>query len=112
MEMGYDSPEVPVGMLTDFHLKRCTSFFPLVHSLLEIGHSRNLLFNCAGEEILLYFVDKLKSSKETGKQEEASWADFSQRWFTLLPTTRPLSFKDFGELADHVNCIFIFCSQV
>ncbi|OIT08015.1 PREDICTED: poly [ADP-ribose] polymerase 3 [Nicotiana attenuata] len=76
MEMGYDSPEVPVGMLTDFHLKRC-------------------------EETLLHFADKLKSSKETGNQEEAIWADFSQRWFTLMPTTRPLSFKDFGELADH-----------
>ncbi|XP_060169821.1 protein ADP-ribosyltransferase PARP3-like isoform X1 [Lycium barbarum] len=76
MEMGYDSPEVPIGMVTDLHLKRC-------------------------EENLLHFVDKLKASTETGNQADAIWADFSQRWFTLMPTIRPFTFRDYGELADH-----------
>ncbi|RYR76121.1 hypothetical protein Ahy_A01g000720 isoform B [Arachis hypogaea] len=39
MEMGYDSPNLPIGMVTQLHLKRC-------------------------EEALLEFIEKVKSSKE------------------------------------------------
>ncbi|KAJ8551988.1 hypothetical protein K7X08_028431 [Anisodus acutangulus] len=81
MEMGYDSPEVPVGMVTDLHLKRC-------------------------EDTVLDFVDKLKSFTETGNQADAIWADFSQRWFTLMPTIRPFTFRDWGELADHGASVY------
>ncbi|KAF3618000.1 Poly [ADP-ribose] polymerase 3 [Capsicum annuum] len=76
VEMGYDSPEVPIGMVTDLHLKRC-------------------------EETLQQFAEKLKYSTETGIQADALWADFTQRWFTLIPTTRPFPFRDYEELADH-----------
>uniref|UniRef100_A0A1S4AKM5 Poly [ADP-ribose] polymerase n=1 Tax=Nicotiana tabacum TaxID=4097 RepID=A0A1S4AKM5_TOBAC len=76
MELGHDSPEVPIGMLTDLHLKRC-------------------------EETLLYFVEKVKSVKETGQEAEGVWYDFSQRWFTLMPSIRPFTFRDYTDLAEH-----------
>ncbi|KAL6202509.1 hypothetical protein ACLB2K_026217 [Fragaria x ananassa] len=76
MEMGLDAPDLPMGMLTDVHLKRC-------------------------EDVLQEFVEKLKSVKESGPKSEAIWSDFSQRWFTLLHSTRPFIFRNFQELADH-----------
>ncbi|KAL6506460.1 Poly [ADP-ribose] polymerase 3 [Orobanche gracilis] len=76
MEMGLDFPELPLGMVTDIHLKRC-------------------------EEVLLEFVQKLKETKQMGQKEGALWSDFSQRIFTLMPSTRPYVFRDFGNIADH-----------
>ncbi|KAI4334250.1 hypothetical protein L6164_018962 [Bauhinia variegata] len=76
MEMGYDSLDLPIGMVTNLHLKRC-------------------------EEVLLEFIEKVKSMKETGPKAEAVWADFSQRWFTLMHSTRPLIFRDYQEIAEH-----------
>ncbi|KAK1263681.1 putative poly [ADP-ribose] polymerase 3 [Acorus gramineus] len=34
MEMGVDSPELPTGMLSNFHLKRCESFSVSYQSIL------------------------------------------------------------------------------
>ncbi|KAM3398092.1 hypothetical protein P3S68_001606 [Capsicum galapagoense] len=76
MELGHDSPEIPMGMLTDFHLRRC-------------------------EEVLLHFVEKVKKMKETGHKAEGVWYEFSQIWSTLMPSTRPLTFRDYADLADH-----------
>ncbi|XP_028756844.1 protein ADP-ribosyltransferase PARP3-like [Neltuma alba] len=76
MEMAYDSPDLPVGMVTNLHLKRC-------------------------EEVLLEFIEKVKSMKEGGPKAEAVWSDFSQRWFTLMHSTRPFNFRDYQEIADH-----------
>ncbi|KAJ1440675.1 WGR domain [Sesbania bispinosa] len=76
MEMGYDSPDLPIGMVTNLHLKRC-------------------------EEVLLEFIEKVKSLKETGPKAEAVWSDFSQRWFTLMHSTRPFIFRDYQEIAEH-----------
>ncbi|CAK8576374.1 unnamed protein product [Lathyrus sativus] len=76
MEMGYDSPDLPIGMVTNLHLKRC-------------------------EEVLLEFIEKVKSLKETGPKADAIWSDFSQRWFTLMHSTRPFIFRDYQEIADH-----------
>ncbi|XP_060197046.1 protein ADP-ribosyltransferase PARP3-like isoform X3 [Lycium barbarum] len=76
MELGHDSPEIPTGMLTDLHLRRC-------------------------EEIILHFVEKVKTMKETGQAAEGVWYEFSQRWFTLLPSTRPFTFRDYADLAEH-----------
>uniref|UniRef100_A0A2N9ITZ2 Poly [ADP-ribose] polymerase n=1 Tax=Fagus sylvatica TaxID=28930 RepID=A0A2N9ITZ2_FAGSY len=76
MEIGHDPPDLPIGMVTDVHLKRC-------------------------EEVLLEFIEKVKSMKETGQKAEAVWSDFSQRWFTLMHSTRPFIFRDFQEIADH-----------
>lgn len=56
-----------------------------------------------GEEVLLEFVEKVKTTKETGQKAEAMWADFSSRWFSLMHTTRPMRFHDVHELADHVS---------
>lgn len=41
--------------------------------------------------------------KETGQKAEAVWSDYSQRWFTLMHSTRPFIFRDFQEIADHVR---------
>ncbi|KAL7595726.1 hypothetical protein Lser_V15G28797 [Lactuca serriola] len=77
MEMGIDAPDLPVAMLTDFHIKKC-------------------------EETLLEFVEKLFKTIE-GEEDKPSavWSDFSQRWFTLLHSTRPFIFRDHQDLADH-----------
>lgn len=53
--------------------------------------------------MLLEFVEKLKTTKETGQKSEAMWADFSSRWFSLMHTTRPMRLHDVHELADHVS---------
>ncbi|KAK4339208.1 hypothetical protein RND71_040670 [Anisodus tanguticus] len=76
MELGHDSPEIPIGMLTDLHLRRC-------------------------EETILQFVEKVKTMKETGQAAEGVWYEFSQKWFTLLPSTRPFTFRDYADLAEH-----------
>ncbi|GER36564.1 poly [ADP-ribose] polymerase, partial [Striga asiatica] len=54
-----------------------------------------------GEEVLLEFVKKLTETNETGLKEAALWSDFSQRVFTLMPSTRPYVFRDFSDIADH-----------
>ncbi|KAL0436304.1 UNVERIFIED_CONTAM: protein ADP-ribosyltransferase PARP3 [Sesamum radiatum] len=59
-----------------------------------------------GEEILLEFVNKLQSNKETGQKGESLWSDFSQRMFTLMPSTRPYVFRDFSDIADHGAAAF------
>ncbi|XP_038900668.1 protein ADP-ribosyltransferase PARP3 isoform X2 [Benincasa hispida] len=80
MEMGHDPPEFPMGMLSKFHLERC-------------------------EEVLLEFIEKVKSMKETGFKSEAVWTDYSNRWFTLMHSTRPLIFKDYQEIAEHAAAV-------
>ncbi|KAM7522518.1 hypothetical protein LguiA_012420 [Lonicera macranthoides] len=77
MEMGHDAPDLPMGMLSNLHVQRC-------------------------EELLQVFIEKLKSMKETGQTGAAVWYDFSQRWFTMMHSTRPFIFRDFQDLADHV----------
>lgn len=82
MEMGLDAPDLPMGMLSNLHLKRC-------------------------EEVLLEFVEKVKSWNEGDeKKVETIWADFSSRWFTLMHSTRPFIFKNHGELADHAAAAY------
>ncbi|KAL3616068.1 Poly [ADP-ribose] polymerase 3 [Castilleja foliolosa] len=81
MEMGLDFPDLPLGMVTEIHLKRC-------------------------EEILVEFVQKIKGSGESGQKDEALWSDFSQRIFTLMPSTRPYVFRDFIDIADHGAAAF------
>lgn len=81
MEMGLDFPEMPIGMVTDIHLKRC-------------------------EDILLQFVGKLKTTATRGPKDVAYWDDFSSRWFTLLPSTRPFKFRNIGDIAEHGVSVF------
>ncbi|XP_021716389.1 poly [ADP-ribose] polymerase 3-like [Chenopodium quinoa] len=76
MELGLDSPDMPIGMVTDLHLKRC-------------------------EDALLQFIEDVKSQEQGGPKAEALWSEFSSKWFTLMHSTRPFIFKDFEELADH-----------
>lgn len=61
----------------------------------------------AGEETLLEFVEKIKALKVEGQKAMAVWSDFSQRWFTLLHSTRPFIFESLKDMADHViyNCL-------
>lgn len=74
MEMALDFPELPIGMVSSIHLQRC-------------------------EDTLLEFVEK--SKMQDGGSSEVDWADFSQKWFTFLPSTRPFKLRDYGDLADH-----------
>ncbi|KAJ0976738.1 hypothetical protein J5N97_012212 [Dioscorea zingiberensis] len=77
MEMGHDSPDLPMGMLSESHLKRC-------------------------EEVLLGFRDALKSLPEQDQKAYGTMVDFSSKWFTLMHSTRPFTIRNFQELADHV----------
>ena len=106
MEMDLDAPDLPMGMLSNFHLKRCKiPFSPPVDFFLYNLHI--LLYYhiimSPGEEVLQEFVEKVKSMKEPGSKAEAVWSDFSQRWFTLMHSTRPFVFRNYQELADHVK---------
>ncbi|KAJ8769672.1 hypothetical protein K2173_005275 [Erythroxylum novogranatense] len=80
-EMAMDSADLPIGMLSNLHLER-------------------------SEEVLQQFLEVVKESKETGQKAVAVWSDFSQRWFTLMPSTRPFIFKDYQDLADHGAAAF------
>ncbi|KAK6926601.1 Poly(ADP-ribose) polymerase, catalytic domain, partial [Dillenia turbinata] len=75
-EMEHDIHDLPMGMLTEVHLKRC-------------------------EEVLLEHIEKLRSMKETDEKADVVWYDFSQRWFTLMPSTGPFILGDYQDLADH-----------
>ncbi|KAG1369671.1 Poly [ADP-ribose] polymerase 3 [Cocos nucifera] len=77
MEMGLDSPDLPMGMLSDVHLKRC-------------------------EEVLLKFREELRSAPDSGHKADALRMDFSNKWFTLMHSTRPFMIRNLQELADHV----------
>lgn len=66
------------------------------------SEAKNSVLLNAGENIFLDFVAKCKMQGE-GSSSERDWADFSQKWFTLLPSTRPFKLQDFGDLADHVS---------
>ncbi|XP_047316975.1 protein ADP-ribosyltransferase PARP3-like [Impatiens glandulifera] len=76
MELGLDLPDLPVGMLSDFHLKRC-------------------------EGLLVDFPQILESTEKTCQKAIAWWGDISCRWFSLLPSSRPMLLRDFHDLADH-----------
>ncbi|ONK76299.1 uncharacterized protein A4U43_C03F26150 [Asparagus officinalis] len=81
MEIGMDSPDLPVGMVSDLHLKRC-------------------------EELLLQFRDCLKTNPESDDKGNMMRLDFSNRCFTLMHSSRPFTIRDFEELADHAATAF------
>lgn len=109
MEMGLDSPDLPIGMVSELHLKRCKLLcFPLCCNLSSFiaFETKKITIKITGEEALLDFIEREKSIKESGQKVEALWSDFSQKWFTLMHSTRPFIFRDYQELADYVsmNC--------
>lgn len=77
MEMAQDLPDLPIGMLTDLHLKR-------------------------GEEMLLQMRRDAETVAESGPEADAFWTDASSKWFTLFPTTRPYTMRGFEQIADNV----------
>ncbi|MQL76103.1 hypothetical protein Taro_008479 [Colocasia esculenta] len=77
MEFGLDAPDLPMGMVTGLHLKRC-------------------------EDILLEFIEMSKKLPEMEEKAKTMWLDFSNRWFTLMHSTRPFTIRNYQELADHV----------
>ncbi|KAF7121355.1 hypothetical protein RHSIM_Rhsim13G0110500 [Rhododendron simsii] len=81
MEMALDTPDLPLAMLTDVHLKRC-------------------------EVVLLQFIETVRTMKEMGRKATAVWSDFSMKWFTLLQSTRPFIFHDYEDLAEHAAAVF------
>lgn len=104
MEMGLDSPDLPMAMLSNLHLKRCKNpnslFFPFVFLSLYLQYH----LTSSGEEVLQNFIDAVKSVREDkGKKVKALWSDYSQRWFTLMHSTRPFIFRDHQDIADHVR---------
>uniref|UniRef100_A0A0D9VGM2 Poly [ADP-ribose] polymerase n=1 Tax=Leersia perrieri TaxID=77586 RepID=A0A0D9VGM2_9ORYZ len=76
-EMGHDLPDLPIGMLTDLHLKR-------------------------GEEMLLQWKQDSESGPKSGAFADAFWMEISNKWFTLFPTTRPYTMRDYEQIADEV----------
>ncbi|XP_057482923.1 protein ADP-ribosyltransferase PARP3 isoform X2 [Actinidia eriantha] len=80
-ELALDTPDIPMAMLSEVHLKRC-------------------------ETVLLQFIAAVKTMKETRLKARAAWDDFSMKWFTLLHSTRPFFFHDYQDLADHAAAGF------
>ncbi|CAI0398265.1 unnamed protein product [Linum tenue] len=64
-----------------------------------------VLCRARGEKALLELVEAVQSAKGSGRKEEGVWSDHSQRWFTLMPSTRPFIFKDHKQLADIVSIL-------
>ncbi|KAK3154250.1 hypothetical protein QOZ80_2BG0188150 [Eleusine coracana subsp. coracana] len=77
MEMAQDLPDLPIGMLTDLHLKRA-------------------------EEMLLEWRQNVESVPESGPAADAFWTETSNKWFSLFPTTRPYTMRGFEQIADNV----------
>lgn len=61
----------------------------------------------SGEEVLLEFVEQLSEKGESDEKKEALCLDFSNKWFTLLHSTRPFIIHDVQQLADLVSCNLI-----
>ncbi|KAJ3675096.1 hypothetical protein LUZ60_004138 [Juncus effusus] len=77
MELTHDVLDLPVGMLSIVHLKRC-------------------------EEELVKFREKLESVPELEMEKNAIWTEFSNKWFTLMPSSMPFIINSHEELADYV----------
>ncbi|KAA8550170.1 hypothetical protein F0562_001854 [Nyssa sinensis] len=104
MEMALDSARNSNGNALQFPFENMLvppSIPPSLNRVLK----RLMKPPCPGEEVLLPFVERLKSLKETVHKAEAVWSDFSQRWFTLLHSTRPFIFHDYQDLADHAATV-------
>lgn len=100
-EMAQDLPDLPIGMLTDLHLKR--GLFALQHFCLphlSVSH-RQLQF--AGEEVLLEWIRDSEPASESSPAADAFWIEISNKWFTLFPTTRPYIMRGFEQIADNVR---------
>ncbi|KAF3320751.1 poly [Carex littledalei] len=76
MEMAHDVRDLPIGMLTNVHLKRC-------------------------EQLLVNFREELKTPP-TGPAADVFWIDFSNKWFSMMPSTMPFTIRGYKELADYV----------
>lgn len=87
----------------------CISFFLFRPSWKKWA---NREISSSGEEALLEYIEKVKSIKETGQKAEAVRSDYSQRWFTLMQSTRPFILKEFREIADHVRETDVFAFPV
>ncbi|KAJ4753316.1 Poly [ADP-ribose] polymerase [Rhynchospora pubera] len=77
MEMAHDVLDIPIGMLTNTHLERC-------------------------EKLLVNFREELKTAPGTGLAGEVVWIDFSNKWFTMMPSIMPFTIRGYKELADYV----------
>jgi poly [ADP-ribose] polymerase len=57
----------------------------------------------AGEEVLLEFAQYLTNKAESEVKHEAMCLDLSNKWFTLLHSTRPFIIHEIHQLADQVT---------
>lgn len=60
-----------------------------------------------GEELLLQFIECLTTDPGSDDKGNMIRLDFSNRWFTLMHSTRPFTIRDFQELADHVRDLVV-----
>ncbi|XP_024370917.1 protein ADP-ribosyltransferase PARP3 [Physcomitrium patens] len=73
-EMAIDAPDLPSGNLTEFHLERCT-------------------------DVLQQFAAYLREPEEDELKHERMCLDFSNKWWSLVHTTRPFVIKDIDQVA-------------
>jgi poly [ADP-ribose] polymerase 2/3/4 len=103
MEMAQDVPDLPIGMLTDLHLKRGWAFSCSVSPIFLPVLSR--VHHFAAEEMLLEWRRVVESVPEPGPAADAFWTETSNKWFTLFPTTRPYTMRGSEQIADNVSYI-------
>ncbi|CAM6092715.1 unnamed protein product [Calypogeia fissa] len=74
-EIGVDAPDLPTGNLTDWHIEFCQKY-------------------------LVEFCEYLKTGNDNEQKTEQICLDFSNKWFTLLHSTRPFIIRNLGELSE------------
>ncbi|KAG0566014.1 hypothetical protein KC19_7G031700 [Ceratodon purpureus] len=75
LEMGVDAPDLPTGNLTEFHLHKCA-------------------------EVLQKFAAYLNKPETDELNHERMCLDFSNKWWSLVHTTRPFVISDIETLAE------------
>lgn len=59
----------------------------------------------AGEQLLVNFREELKTPP-SGPAADVFWIDFSNKWFTVMPSTMPFTVRGYKELADYVQICY------
>ena len=69
-----------------------------------------LTSSIAGEDVLLQFAEYLRKGEKDEKKHERMCLDFSNKWWSLLHTTRPFVMTLLSQLAEVVSikCILFF----
>lgn len=55
-----------------------------------------------GEQLLVNFREEMKTAPQSASVANVLWTDFSNKWFTMMPSTVPFAIRSYKEFADFV----------